>query len=849
MSYSSNYNLNIRLSALESLINSGSVTTNSNLEHILQNGNSAGNTDIDLNFNNLLNADNIQTNTINGSAVPSGLPNTLQEVLTANNITDLSAEFRNNLSTPTYINTINSIGMSNNNDLALSSGVNMTLTATDDISLTATTGDINLSTPSGNVVINGSNYPPVVPADTLSAVLTAGNTATNSVILNNTGTGTNVISLLPNASASNPQITLTDGTTTNTIDKNGYTTRNTTANLPHYLNFSDNSTTGTGSIQKTAGISCNPNTNTITATTFSGDLSGNATTATTATNATNAINCSTTSTTTAGTYYPVFVSSNVSGNYPNLVGVMTYNPSTNAITANTFNGALSGTATRATNIAGGLGGQIPYQSAVNTTALLANGTAGQVLTSAGTTLAPTWTTISAGSNASTINITDTTTTAGTYYPTFVSATGSTQTLRADSQYLRYNPSTNYLQNPSFLVSNGTETSTTGGLLISTSGIGSKSIYSTTTTGATENALTIQTTNSGNASSGIYEIRQSGTGSGNGVAPLTFPLWSLQSSFFTPVSPVGTPYSTGNYYMYGSVCNMVTQLTPNGGENGIVAGFQTSIGDNNGYADMYYNTDQYSATNPYILRLNSAGLLAYGTGTAGTYAFGSQNPSTLATTLFSVDSAGITTTNSVTLSNAPTTANQASRLGQVGLVKIGSVSVAITGSASAQNLSFANLFNSSYKNYRIILEPTTQVSFTQYPTYSLQAFLGTGTLPTVASLYGFEMISSATTVVSPVYTAGATISSSPLTFAVSSNTNKEVIFDIQNVGYANTATQQVSLMCKSVYGNPGVSGASDRTITCSSLSGATITGLVIQQSILTAGNNFTLRAVIYGYNQL
>ena len=50
----------------------------------------------------------------------------------------------------------------------------------------------------------------------------------------------------------------------------------------------------------------------------------------------------------------------------------------------------------ATNLAGGLGGEIPYQSAVNTTAFLANGTVGQVLTSAGTTLAPTWTTPSGG---------------------------------------------------------------------------------------------------------------------------------------------------------------------------------------------------------------------------------------------------------------------------------------------------------------------------------------------------------------------------------------------------------------------------------------------------------------------
>lgn len=44
----------------------------------------------------------------------------------------------------------------------------------------------------------------------------------------------------------------------------------------------------------------------------------------------------------------------------------------------------------ATNLAGGLGGQIPYQTAAGATAMLANGTAGQVLTSAGGTAAPTW---------------------------------------------------------------------------------------------------------------------------------------------------------------------------------------------------------------------------------------------------------------------------------------------------------------------------------------------------------------------------------------------------------------------------------------------------------------------------
>jgi len=333
--------------------------------------------------------------------------------------------------------------------------------------------------------------------------------------------------------ANNKTIVLTDGTTTNTINYLGYTTRNTTTNATHYLNFSDTSTTGIGAIQKTAGLSCNPNTNTITATTFSGALSGTAT---------NATNVGITSDNTAGTYYIPFVKTNGSGNKPLFIDDVT-------------------------------------------------------------------------------------------------------------------------------------------------------------------------------------------------APLTY------------------------------------------------------------------------------------------------------NAST-----------GLVSATGYTITGTPTTSSVASTFGQVGLVKITSVQVAITGSIGSQNLSFANLFNSTYKNYRIILQPTTQVAFTAYPSYSLQAFLGTS-VPTIASLYGFEITSASTTTVVPVYTAGATISSAPLIFAVSSLTNKEIIFDVMNVGYANTSTQQVSLMCKSVYGNPGVSGASDRTITCSSLSGATITGLSIQQGSLGIGNNMTLEAVVYGYNQL
>jgi len=57
-------------------------------------------------------------------------------------------------------------------------------------------------------------------------------------------------------------------------DDFGYKTINSTQNSTHYLNFSDASTSGVGNIQKTAGISCNPNTNTITASVFNGSATG-----------------------------------------------------------------------------------------------------------------------------------------------------------------------------------------------------------------------------------------------------------------------------------------------------------------------------------------------------------------------------------------------------------------------------------------------------------------------------------------------------------------------------------------------------------------------------------------------
>jgi len=207
------------------------------------------------------------------------------------------------------------------------------------------------------------------------------------------------------------------------------------------------------------------------------------------------------------------------------------------------------------------------------------------------------------------------------------------------------------------------------------------------------------------------------------------------------------------------------------------------------------------------------------------------------------------TNIININALPTTVNVASRFGQVGLVKLQTITTTINGSALPLTITLSNIFTSAYKNYRIILQPRSDVNFTAYPAYNLSAFLGTGTLPTIANLYGFEMTSSATTVVSPLFTTGIVIASTPVIVAVSGLTNKVVSFDITNVGYTTSSATVVNINCKSFYNNPGINGVSDRNIQIASTSGSTITGLTLQQTSIGVGNFFDLNAIIYGYNQL
>jgi hypothetical protein len=114
------------------------------------------------------------------------------------------------------------------------------------------------------------------------------------------------------------------------------------------------------------------------------------------------------------------------------------------------------TAGKATNIAGGATGSLPYQSNTDTTTFLAAGSDGQVLKLASGV--PTW-----SSDASGVTITDDTTTNATRYLTFTDATTGTETgLDVSSTKLQFNPSTGVLLSTGFSGSGASLTSLNAG---------------------------------------------------------------------------------------------------------------------------------------------------------------------------------------------------------------------------------------------------------------------------------------------------------------------------------------------------------------------------------------------------
>ena len=168
-----------------------------------------------------------------------------------------------------------------------------------------------------------------------------------------------------------------------------------------FLVFCPNATVGGLAFNPTAAtvIKCNPSipsltlgtgvggSGVITSGSFVGPLTGNASSSTQVFVQSSSVSSS---------RYLTMTLDNVSNTASTLITAtqLSYNPGTQLLTVPnlTVTSAFTGTASTATNLAGGTAASLPYQSAAGTTAFLANGAENAILTSRGGTLSPQWST-------------------------------------------------------------------------------------------------------------------------------------------------------------------------------------------------------------------------------------------------------------------------------------------------------------------------------------------------------------------------------------------------------------------------------------------------------------------------
>jgi hypothetical protein len=250
-----------------------------------------------------------------------------------------------------------------------------------------------------------------------------------------------------------------------------------TTNATHFITFVDTAT-GDEEIKTDTGLTYNPGTNILTATTFSGALTGNADTATTASKATTVTLVATN--TTNASHFITFVDTATGDEEVRTDTGLTYNPSTNVLTTTTFSGALSGNAssatvastvtlsatnsTDATHYITFVDAATGNEDVRTDTGLTYNpGTNVLATTTFNGALTGNATTASTADVATTVALTATETTNATHYITFVDSTTGNENVRTDTG-LTYNPSTNTLTASTFsgALSGNASTATTAG---------------------------------------------------------------------------------------------------------------------------------------------------------------------------------------------------------------------------------------------------------------------------------------------------------------------------------------------------------------------------------------------------
>jgi hypothetical protein len=393
-------NLTINSSGKITAISNGSVAV-PNLSQVLAVGNSAGSNDIDMNTRSITNATAMTATTFNGAL--NGNASSATQINTTNNnnnathyltFTDTATGLQN-------LHTNSGITCNPNTDTITATTFNGALNGTasqaDQVKVFDITSSVNnyqlgftngvpyssLSqsnniryNSSTNTIFKGTGAPTI----TFDGNATTATTSTNSTVASSASGTQNWLIMTSNSSGNIPLKTSTTGATynatTNLADINiglnaatattaaACSGNSVTATTATKVALTTDNTSGTYLIpfakalstsealyvdNATGPLTYNPNNSTLTATTFSGALNGNANTATTATNV------ATTSDNTSGTYFIPFTKTATSSEalyVDNATGPLTYNPSNSTLTATTFSGTATKISTTSDNTSG-----------------------------------------------------------------------------------------------------------------------------------------------------------------------------------------------------------------------------------------------------------------------------------------------------------------------------------------------------------------------------------------------------------------------------------------------------------------------------------------------------------------
>jgi len=322
--------------------------------------------------------------------------------------------------------------------------------------------------------------------------------------------------------------------------------------------------------------------------------------------------------------------------------------------------------------------------------------------------------------------------------------------------------------------------------------------------------------------------------------------------------------TTNPFTFNPSTGVLTATTFSGDLSGTALKVATTQGANLfGYGICFVGNNPTTAsqaiyTSQYFLLSGASSsqvnLQSYATNTritipaSGTGTFDINNGTT---SYLSISSAGVVTTPSLSATTATigtlnyTTLSPAINLGMT-LLSTNTLT-AFTGASSSQSQAFTNIFNSSYANYRIIItasNPSTMGS--NFPYWEITATSGTGTQPTAWYSNKETFTNTGASTGTLAYANSAVL---PVTLSNSNNSNRNLQFDIMNVGFTqNAAGGYASIIVpKQSFINVGSNGWMSNTAQCYFSSGVSMTGFTLQLTGSTGSvaTNGTMK--VYGYN--